>query len=704
MLGKVLVLIVLLGACNASCVSSGDQNTINALFKKAGDVVSLCAGATISLTGSINFNAPNQEISTQGYPTDASRATLVVTGATQANAISGCGSCSGIKIRNIQVNGNRPALGVVSGGAALIEIGGTSNGQIVDHIHALEPRGWSCLHIFEGNLDCRNATITNNQIGPSGNSNGTWADGISMACTNSLVANNVITDATDGAIVVFGAPGTRVTGNTIIASTRVLLGGINMVDFGPYNGNYNGAVVSGNTINAQGAQIKVGIACGPLVWGDDSTDVNFGGTVTQNTLTGNYMAYGIAAAGVRNFTITNNPSTAQYSGKYGSCPNPPNAPPMAFVYNAPYVSASTLQSNFVVGRVHFQICIQPGLPRTLTYSAGQIDLLGDQKIQLDGYTLIMQLDGNLVLDGPSGPVWSSGTPGTVCNSTQMCGFVFNTNGQLSIVSGSTTRLSFSSTVATGASLTISTSAPYLILNDGNGNILWQSSYQLFNFHLHNGNYVKQVSGGHNYYLTLTNSGNLAVYGDSLTGTLLWSSGLTGKTCPGTGCDVNLQGDGNLVIYGDSSAYWATGTNGRPQPVYAIIFSAEQPYVTLIDASGSVEWASAYLFTPDFGIQSNQYIFNSGNYLVLGSDANLAVRSSSVTGTVLWTTGLENHTCATSNCHAGLQYDGNFVLYTDQGAAWSSGTSGVPNVALWRFNEVAPYLQLLDTSNSVVWSS
>lgn len=37
--------------------------------------------------------------------------------------------------------------------------------------------------------------------------------------------SNTITDATDGAIVIFGAPGTLVKNNTIIADTRVLLGG-----------------------------------------------------------------------------------------------------------------------------------------------------------------------------------------------------------------------------------------------------------------------------------------------------------------------------------------------------------------------------------------------------------------------------------------------------------------------------------------------
>lgn len=44
------------------------------------------------------------------------------------------------------------------------------------------------------------------------------ADGISLACLNSVVSNNIITDATDGAIVIFSSEGNQVVNNTIIAS------------------------------------------------------------------------------------------------------------------------------------------------------------------------------------------------------------------------------------------------------------------------------------------------------------------------------------------------------------------------------------------------------------------------------------------------------------------------------------------------------
>lgn len=78
---------------------------------------------------------------------------------------------------------------------------------------------------------------------------GEWADGISLACKNSQVQGNLITDATDGAIVIFGAPGSTVSGNRIVAVSRNLLGGINLVDFMPFSGDYSHVLVSGNTIS-----------------------------------------------------------------------------------------------------------------------------------------------------------------------------------------------------------------------------------------------------------------------------------------------------------------------------------------------------------------------------------------------------------------------------------------------------------------------
>jgi hypothetical protein len=103
---------------SAACISSGDQSTINNALSSggAGTIVQLCAGVTIEITGTISFTAENQEISTAGYPTGSTRALIqIATGNSVSTLISGAG-LSGIRILNIQVDGNRPNAGYINGG------------------------------------------------------------------------------------------------------------------------------------------------------------------------------------------------------------------------------------------------------------------------------------------------------------------------------------------------------------------------------------------------------------------------------------------------------------------------------------------------------------------------------------------------------------------------------------------------------------
>ncbi|KAM0748727.1 hypothetical protein T439DRAFT_335932 [Meredithblackwellia eburnea MCA 4105] len=371
----------------AACLGSNATDVdINSAFYYggAGTIVSLCPGATITLSNSIFFTAPYQELITEGYPTDSTRAILLVTG-DNSNAIYGpCDLCSNIALRNIAVNGQRDVLGY-NAGIGLIELGGNTNGQIVDGCHIYEPRGWTCLHGIEGYLNsCLNMTVTNNDIGPCGHSPtngnqfrerdtvtyppGEWADGISMACKASLVQGNTVTDATDGAIVIFQAPGTLVTGNTIIAQTRVALGGINMVDYYPFTGSYEGTVVEGNTLFTDTTMIKIGIALGSMSWGSDNrTAARTSNGVVQNNVfksgsTG-YFGYGVSIAGHENATVLNNDATAANFGgdpSVSCIPDPMVPTSQAFVYDQWTTPGYYLQSNFFSYDLVFLICQEPG--------------------------------------------------------------------------------------------------------------------------------------------------------------------------------------------------------------------------------------------------------------------------------------------------------------------------------------------------------
>jgi hypothetical protein len=77
----------------------------------------------------------------------------------------------------------------------------TFNNKVLDHCVLRNTRHWSCVQAFEGS---HNVRITNNAIGPAGVGcdveSGHWADGISYAASDGLVAGNLIIDTTDGGI------------------------------------------------------------------------------------------------------------------------------------------------------------------------------------------------------------------------------------------------------------------------------------------------------------------------------------------------------------------------------------------------------------------------------------------------------------------------------------------------------------------------
>ncbi len=91
-----------------------------------------------------------------------------------------------------------------------------------------------------------------------------------------------------------------------------------MIDPSPFDANYTGVRVLNNTLEAdEGALMRVAIGLGAAIWSDDLETVLYGGTVTGNHIRGLGMGYGIAAAGVRDFVVTENESLARHSGQRG---------------------------------------------------------------------------------------------------------------------------------------------------------------------------------------------------------------------------------------------------------------------------------------------------------------------------------------------------------------------------------------------------
>lgn len=320
----------------ATCVPSGDQRNINSALTAVGSVAVLCGSAVFELTAPVVFSRDGQQLYTEGFPTDSTRALLRIVDPAVTTAVHFLNR-SNVAIRNVIVDGNRPALGL--GDGALLQGGGDASGQVIEWVRAYEPRGWTTLHVFEGGeRRCSNALVQNNEFGPAGQPDGTWADGISLACRNSVVKNNTVVDATDGGIVVFGAPGSLIANNTIRAERRSLLGGINMVDYLPFDGDYTGTRVEGNVIEAAGRHVKIGLGMGLRVWvciDPANPDPRFppdgflqGAVVSGNILRGDSMQYGFAVDGVKDWTVLGNVDLSMHVGSpthacLGQVPDPP---------------------------------------------------------------------------------------------------------------------------------------------------------------------------------------------------------------------------------------------------------------------------------------------------------------------------------------------------------------------------------------------
>jgi parallel beta-helix repeat protein len=406
----------------ALCIPSGTEAAVNSALTGADAKAVLCAGAVFSLSAPVKFTAPRQEITTEANAT--SPATLRIVAASLTTAVDGSGQ-DAVILRNVVVDGNRPALGRLEG-PALVQMGG-ANDQVVRDNRLVEPRSWSALHFFEGAVtgnvpQCQGSQIIANRIGPAGLGAPLtqYADGISLACGNSLVRDNTITDATDGAIVLFGAPGSTVENNTVVAETRELLGGINLVDYAPVNGNYTGTVVRGNVIDAKGAFIKIGVAMGWQAWTCRGPGTVYGASVTGNRLRGLHMGYGYAINGVRDWTVTGNVDESRHVGlpstECGGQQSDPDG------YQMASATRSVLQPEFTSARLDYAIGVtEPGILKVGSSPAGctwlnpdEAVFPGQHQVSCDGrFRLTLRRDGNLVLTtAATGQVlWSSGTTG-----------------------------------------------------------------------------------------------------------------------------------------------------------------------------------------------------------------------------------------------------------------------------------------------------
>ncbi|KAL7928398.1 hypothetical protein V8C35DRAFT_333016 [Trichoderma chlorosporum] len=501
---RTLGLLASAGLARSACISSGDETTINNALAAGGQgaIVQLCPNTVITVHNTVVFTAPNQELSTQGYPTDGSRAIIRLQTTDQSiSAVVRGGSISGLRLKNIQIDGDRTNNGQVTGDpSGNIELGGLQNGLIVDHVASMNPRGWTCMHVSEGGAatgshSCSNATITNNDIGPCGleghdaAGHGQWADGISFACTDSVIQGNTVTGSTDGGIVLFGAPGTKVLDNTVHGSAaNAGFGAINLVDnLAVYNGSFAGVQVSGNTILSD-RLFGAGIAIGSCVWTscDASTDlVPLSGpvTITNNRFSGNITfpiplsgwTGGISISG-NDVSGVNAPNSAFAEDQDCFAPTQSAfAANQKLLWNSPSVSGSvSLQSGFIQHTDYpsFFICTEPTLPNQKVFQGGQLTVSTEPSTFLElhnSFKFIFDSSGRLIIQ-EAGVVQTTVGATSTCGSNN-CTLDFQGDGNL------VKRLNgqafwASNTSGKGSTLTAMNTSPWLVIKNTAGTVVW----------------------------------------------------------------------------------------------------------------------------------------------------------------------------------------------------------------------------------------
>ncbi len=346
---------------------------LQAVLDKGLDVL-LQPGQVYPVKQALKFKRANQRICTLGARHLTEYATLRLDDPGCPQLVNG-NNQDGAALERVVLDGNRYRLShigaVPENGQALVHFGGGHvTNQTVRQCVFMNLRSWSSLKVHEGAKGIRVESNIFLGAGADIRGNGrdgrerapAWGDGISLAAAESVVRDNLIIDATDGAVVVFAAPGSVIEENVIAAVSRESLGGVNLVDplgcyYEPGSTNrtsYAGTIVRNNLFDLFGARIHIVLPVGAPIWAPRTLgQILTRGTVINNVLQGEAGGYGLVANYIDDFVITGNVSRAKYSGTgEGRGPTLPPDEPGPFLYNASEVGNSVLQPEFKKSERH----------------------------------------------------------------------------------------------------------------------------------------------------------------------------------------------------------------------------------------------------------------------------------------------------------------------------------------------------------------
>ncbi|KDQ10469.1 hypothetical protein BOTBODRAFT_492205 [Botryobasidium botryosum FD-172 SS1] len=107
---------------------------------------------------------PYQELATLEYPTREDEMAVLEAGQDCRPHVIWGFARSGIRIRNIIVEGNREKFGWDPQGGVMISLGQNASNQVVDHCIVRNPRHWSCIQAFEGAQNVRITMSTHKSL------------------------------------------------------------------------------------------------------------------------------------------------------------------------------------------------------------------------------------------------------------------------------------------------------------------------------------------------------------------------------------------------------------------------------------------------------------------------------------------------------------------------------------------------------------
>jgi hypothetical protein len=267
---------------------------------------------------------------------------------------------SGAKLTGVWVDGGRNSPGNSAAGRHNIRVLG-GNGTAVIGNKISNTAGASSVQVLgqAAGYVCSDVTVAENVITaysndhyltrqtPDGNTTGTWSDGVSVNCADTVVEGNEIVDTGGVAVAVYPAtaePRSDVAQRSSIIDNKIVSAGVPMYAgivadpqyFVPGKGerrdfDFTGTKIIGNTLwTAPNTHFVIGISAGTRPWYAGSAMVGpnsgSGSTIADNT-TGELSARvrtGIAISGMTDVTLGDNPADWEHEGVPGK---PGNACP-----------------------------------------------------------------------------------------------------------------------------------------------------------------------------------------------------------------------------------------------------------------------------------------------------------------------------------------------------------------------------------------